>query len=85
MLYFPDETPLAYKKTPVYNRNDVLLKDEDVEAVTLTIEDTTYTVVVVHNSPAPAAHFFKVNGQFVSGEVILIEKRNNKTRIHVIK
>ena len=85
LLYFPDETPLDYKKIPVYNRNDVVLKDTDVEAVTLIMDDKEYTLVVVHNSPAPAAHFFKVNGQFVSGEVILIEKTKEGSHIHVIK
>ena len=85
LLYFPDETPLNYKKIPVYNRNDVVLKDTDVEAVTLIMDDKEYTLVVVHNSPAPAAHFFKVNGQFVSGEVILIEKTKEGSHIHVIK
>ena len=69
----------------MYNRNDVVLKDTDVEAVTLIMDDKEYTLVVVHNSPAPAAHFFKVNGQFVSGEVILIEKTKEGSHIHVIK
>ena len=85
VLYFPDQTTLAYHKIPVYDRNDVLLKDEDVEAVTITIDDKEYTMLVVHNSPAPAAHFFKVNNQFVSGEVVLIEKSKGESRIDVIK
>lgn len=85
LLYFPDETSLTYEKTPVYNRNDVLLKDEDVEAVTITMDDKEYTMLVVHNSPAPAAHFFKVNGEFVSGEVVLIERSNEESHVHVIK
>ena len=70
---------------PVYNRNNILLSDETVEAVTLILSEKEYTFVVVHNSPAPASHFFKVQDQFVSGEVILIEKSKKETRIHVIK
>ena len=85
LLYFPDETPLVYKKIPVYDRSNILLKDTDVEAVTLSFDEKEYTLLVVHNSPAPAAHFFKVNGQMVSGEVVLIEKNSNESRIHVIK
>lgn len=85
LLYFPETTDLSYKKTPVYNRNNVLLNDEDAEAVTLTIGDTEYTMLVVHDSPAPASHFFKVNNQFVSGEVVLIEKREGVSNIHIIK
>ena len=85
LLYFPEKTNLNYKKTPVYNRNNVLLNDEDAEAVTITINDTEYTMLVVHNSPAPASHFFKVNNQFVSGEVVLIEKNNGISNIHIIK
>ena len=85
VLYFPDETPLTIEKTPVYNRSDQLLKDEDVEAVTITIGDKEYTMIVVHNSPAPAAHFFKVNGQYVSGEVILLERSKGESQVHIIK
>ena len=85
LLYFPDKTNLKYEKTPVYDRADVLLKDADVEAVNLYIDDKTYTLLVVHNSPAPAAHFFKVNGQIVNGEVVLIEKSENQNSIHIIK
>lgn len=85
VLYFPEETPLTFEKTPVYNRSNALLKDEDVEAVTITIDDKEYTLLVVHNSPAPAAHFFIVKDQFVSGEVVLIEKSNGASQIHIIK
>ena len=83
LLYLPDETHVTFKKELVYNRNNVLLSDSDVEGVTLFINNTSYTILVVHNSPAPAVQFFKINNQLVSGEVVLIE--NDKNRIHVIK
>ena len=85
LLYFPDKTNLQYEKIPVYDRADVLLKDTDVEAVNLYLDGKTYTLVIVHNSPAPAANFFKVNGQIVNGEVVLIEKNENQNNIHIIK
>ena len=84
-LYFPEQTNLKYERTPVYNRNDVLLSDKDVEAVTVSFDDKEYTLMVVHNSPAPASHFFKVKGQMLSGEVVLIEKTNKKIKRYIIK
>tara|TARA_R110001592_G_scaffold358214_1_gene662456 strand:+ start:163 stop:2331 length:2169 start_codon:yes stop_codon:yes gene_type:complete len=85
LLYFPDQTAITYKKTPVYSRKNVILKDADVEAVTIKIDETTYTILVVHNSSAPANQFYLVNNQFVSGEVVLIERNNEKSNIHIIK
>lgn len=87
LLYFPDETPLRYTKTPVYNRNNVLLSDEVAEAVTLDFGNRTMTLLVVHQSPAPAAHFFKVNDRFLSGEVVLLESNTDtlETKIHILK
>ena len=83
VLYFPEQTQLKYEKIPVYNRSDVLLSDNEVEAVKIMFEDKEYTLVVVHNSPVPAANFYKVNNVLVRGEVILIDKNENKT--HIIK
>lgn len=85
LLYFPDQTALRYEKIPVYNRNDVLLDEQDAEAVTVHLNDKIYTLLVVHRSPAPAAYFFKVNGTFLSGEVVLLEKSEGESIIHVIK
>jgi hypothetical protein len=85
VLYFPEQTDLTYKKVPVYNRNDVLLSDKYVEAVTLGIDGKEYTILVVHNSPAPATNFFKINDRFVSGEVVLLEKNKEQKKIFIIK
>lgn len=85
VLYFPNQTKLNYKKTAVYDRNDVLLSDKDVEAVSLEIDGKTITMLVVHNSSSPAVQFYKVNGVFVQGEVVLIEKNNEKDIITIIK
>lgn len=82
VLYFPEQTKLQYEKTAVYSRSDTLLLDNEVEAVKISFEDKEYTLVVVHNSPVPAANFYKVDNVLVRGEVILIEK--DKT-IHIIK
>lgn len=82
LLYFPEQTKLQYEKIAVYSRSDVLLLDSEVEAVKITFQDKEYTMVVVHNSPVPAANFYKVDNVLVRGEVILIEK--DKT-IHIIK
>ena len=85
VLYFPEKNQLKYEKIPVYNRSDVLLSDRDVEAVKINFDDKEYTLVVVHNSPAPAANFYKVNNTLVRGEVILIEKSKDTNEIHIIK
>ena len=85
LLYFPEDTALSYVKTPVYDRSNVILDDAVAEAVTITMENKEYTLLVVHQSPAPATHFFKVNGQFLSGEVVLVETNNGESKIHIIK
>lgn len=85
LLYFPEETPIAYAKTHVYDRNDILLNDAVAEAVTIISEEKKFTLLVVHQSPAPATHFFKVDDQFLSGEVVLVETNNGGSQIHIIK
>jgi len=85
LLYFPNQTKLSYKKTPVYDRDDNILSDKEAEAVTVDVDGKIYTLLVVHNSPAPAVHFYKVNGIFVHGEVVLIETNNGTKTITVIK
>ena len=85
LFYFPNQTTITYNKTPVYSRKNDLLKDADVEAVTFKINEKEYTIIIVHNSSAPANQFYLVNNQFVSGEVILIEKNKKETLIHIIK
>lgn len=85
LLYFPEQTNLTYQKKSVYSRSDVLLEDSEVEAITVNFDDKEYTLVIVHNSPVPAANFYKVDNTLVRGEIILIEKSNMKTQIHIIK
>lgn len=85
LLYFPNQTKLTYKKIAVYDRNNVLLSDKDVEAVTINADSKVYTLLVVHNSPAPAVHFYKVNDVLLHGEVVLIEKNDEKDIITIIK
>jgi hypothetical protein len=85
LLYFPKQTNLIYKKMPVYDRNNVLQKDEDVEAVCLSIDDKKYTLLIVHNSPAPLLNFYKVDDLLVHGEVVLIEKMESQNSIHILK
>ncbi|MDO5980028.1 alginate lyase family protein [Flavivirga spongiicola] len=85
LLYFPETTVLRFEKTPVYNREDELISDTDAEAVSIFYEDKQYTLFIVHNSPSPKTHFFKVNNQLIYGEVVLIEKGINGNKILVIK
>ncbi len=85
LLYFPDQTELEYEQIPVYNRNEKLLSDNYAEAVKISLDNKEYILMVVHDSPAPATHFFKVDNQFVQGEVVLIEKSEGKSIIHLIK
>ena len=85
VLYFPEQTKLNYQKVPVYDRNDILLSDKEVEAVKIILENNEYTMLVVHNSPVPAEHFFKVDGILVHGEVVLIERKYANNIIHIIK
>jgi hypothetical protein len=85
LLYFPEQTDLKYEKTAVYNRSGEILSDVDAEAVTITVQDVKYTLLVIHNSPVPACNFFKVNGLFLQGEVVLIENKQEKNFIQVIK
>tara|TARA_R110001592_G_scaffold361272_1_gene671571 strand:- start:29843 stop:31990 length:2148 start_codon:yes stop_codon:yes gene_type:complete len=85
LFYFPSKTNLKYEKIPVYNRNNIALPDSDTEALNLYIDNKRYTVLVVHNSPAPANHFYIVNNQIVTGEVVLIENSKDQNIIRIIK
>lgn len=85
VLYFPEQTKLHYEKIAVYSRSDVLLLDSEVEAVKFTFENKQYTLVVVHNSPVPAANFYKVDNLLVRGEVVLIERSGIVPFYHIIK
>lgn len=85
LLYFPDQVDVTYKKVPVYNRNDDLLSDREVEAVNLYLRDTTYTFLVSYDLPLHANHFFKVNGEIVSSGVVLIKKSKEDMKIYIIK
>ncbi len=85
LLYFPQQTQMKYEKIPVYNRDGNLQMDKNVEAVNFTIDNTEYTLMVVHNSAVPATHFYKVNNRLVTGEVVLIEKNETTTISHIIK
>lgn len=85
LLYFPDETNLKYEKIPVYNRSNKLLPDEVAEALNIVVDDKMYTIFVLHNSPVPADHFFIVNDQIISGEIVLIEKNKDQNTIKIIK
>jgi hypothetical protein len=85
LLYFPNQMKVIYEKKPVYDRNNVLLSTNDVEAVTINVDGKSYTLVVVHNSPAPAVHFYKVDDILVHGEVVMIEKNNETNTITIIK
>jgi hypothetical protein len=85
LLYFPNQVNLNYKKTPVYDRNNLLQKDKDVEAVTIDVDNKTFTLLIVHNPPAPAAHFYKVDDVLVHGEVVLIQKNDETSSITIVK
>ncbi|ALJ06119.1 hypothetical protein APS56_13705 [Pseudalgibacter alginicilyticus] len=85
LMYFPDKTDLKYEKTPVYNRNNKLLSDTDVEALNIYVDDVIYTILVVNNPQFIGAPFIVVNNLIVAGEVVLIENRNGKNKIKIIK
>jgi len=85
LLYFPESTNLKYEKIPVYNRNNEMLSNADAEAINLQVDDTLYTILVVHNSPAPAANFFIINEQIVKGEVVLVTKNKDETIVKILK
>lgn len=76
---------IKYEKKPVYNRSNELISDKDAEAVTITIQDVKYTLLVIHNSPTPASNFFKVNELLVQGEVVLIKTEHGKTTVQILK
>ncbi|WP_242206078.1 alginate lyase family protein [Aestuariivivens insulae] len=85
LLYFPDTTNITYKSTPVYDRNDNVLSKEDAEAVTVHFDNKSYTLVVAYNSPTIANHFFVVDGKMIHGEIVLIEKDKESTKVYNIK
>lgn len=85
LLYFPNQTKLSFKKIAIYDRDDNILSDKEAEAVTVDVDGKTYTLLVVYNSSAPAVQFYKVNGIFVHGEVVLIETINGTNKTVIIK
>jgi len=84
LVYFPENDKVSYTKEAVYTRSGVLLSDEIAEAVTLKLAEKEYTILVVHNSKAPGAHFYKVKDQFVSGEVVLIESHASGEQKNIV-
>ncbi len=87
LLYFPEETELTYTKEQVGYRSGKPLSEKDAEAITIHLTDYEYTLLVVHNSPAPAANFFTVNEHILRGEVVLIEKNKSskEEKIYILK
>lgn len=85
LLYFPENSPIDFKKVPVYNRKDKLLEDEEVEAVKLSFPEKDYILLVAHDASGSLTHFFYVEEEPVIGEVVLIEIENAEKKVRVIK
>ena len=85
VLYFPATTNLSCELVPVYSRNDVLISEKDAEAIHLKCNNKEYTIMLVHNSPVPAAHFYKVNQEIVSGEFVVVETDMGEVKKYIIK
>lgn len=85
LLYFNKNNTVEYEKVPVYDRWDKQLPDNQAEAVKLKIGNTEYTLVVAHNIAEKLNTFLLVEGQVLSGGVILIEKNGTQQKISVIK
>lgn len=84
-LHFEGQKNVSIKKIPVYDRGDAKLDDSTVEAVEVIYGDKEFVVMVVNNRESPANPFYKLNGTFVTGEVVLLEKVNNRYVTHIIK
>ncbi|SFW27972.1 Heparinase II/III-like protein [Sinomicrobium oceani] len=85
LLYFPEHTRVQYEKIPVYDRNDNALDDEDAEAVKIRLPEKEYIWVIAHRQGKRLHPFLIVEGQVVTGDVILIEKTPDTSEIHVLK
>ncbi len=85
LLYFADDLKPEYKLLPVYSRGGGLLSNKDAEAISVRIDNQEFILFVVHNSSSPANHFYQVDGNFVQGEVVLLEKQGDTTNTCIIK
>jgi hypothetical protein len=85
LLYFPNQTNIKHEKVPVYDRRGNLVKSETAEAVKLIFDGVEYILFVKHNAIATGNHFYKVDDQFVSGEVVLVKKVKNKSNVFTLK
>ncbi|UGU18218.1 heparinase II/III family protein [Sinomicrobium kalidii] len=85
LLYFPENNRLHYEKIPVYNRQDKVVADNEAEAVKITFSGKEYILVVSHKASNNLNPFLLVEGQVLSGEVILVEREEDTQTIHLIK
>jgi Heparinase II/III-like protein. len=84
-LYFTEQKKIAVTQIPVYDRNDVKVKDSIAEAVEIIDGDKEFVIMVVNNRQSPKAAFYKIKGVYVTGEVVLLEKDKDRYVKHLIK
>ena len=84
-LYFPDTSNITCNKIPVYNRNNVQLTDEFVEAIEITYNNKEFIVMLTHNSQPNLTPFYIIKNTLVSGEFVLLEKKADEYITHLIK
>lgn len=84
-LYFPDRANVSIQPVQVTDRGNRILKASEAEAFEINYDGKQFVLMVVNNIQSPANPFYKVNGEIVSGDVVLLEKVDDHYLKHVIR
>ena len=85
LLHFTPAQKIVAKLIPVYTLKGEKVSSADAEAIQISDQKNEYTLLVVHNSSAPANPFLVVNDVVVRGEVVLITKNETNMTTEIIK
>lgn len=85
LLHFTQAQKLLAKLIPVYTLKGNKVSSTDAEAIQISDQKKVYTLIVVHNSSAPATPFLVVNGIVIRGEVVLITRNETSMTTEIIK
>ncbi|RDY26871.1 hypothetical protein CHL78_011780 [Romboutsia weinsteinii] len=80
-----EEKNISVEKLEVKNCNDRLLDNFEAEAIKISTQNETYTVLVCHNEIFKGKKLLKVNNYDIYGKVVLITEKKGKITREVIK
>lgn len=85
LLHLTPAQTTSAKLIPVYTLKGEKVSNTDAEAIKILVGEKEYTLLVVHNSSAPANPFLVVNDVVTRGEVVLMVKDGANSTVEIIK